>query len=53
MRILALLAVFAVAGCSNIPGYHGIQNETGLKEELRNCIVDILDTRNNRGSGCS
>jgi len=50
--VLIVLSMIALSACAQIPGYHGVQNIHGAKELFNNCLIDMLDTRNNRGSGC-
>lgn len=50
--VLVASMVLLLSACSNVPGYHGVQNAHGAKELFNNCLRDMLDTRNNRGSGC-
>ena len=50
--VLIVLSMISLSACAQIPGYHGIQNMHGAKESFNNCLIDMLDTRNNRGSGC-
>lgn len=50
--VLIVTMVLLLGACSSVPGYHGVQNIHGAKELFNNCLRDMLDTRNNRGSGC-